>query len=123
MTEQQKKDIQRLRKYKRTYAEISEITGVSINTIKVFFHRNKQPDTIRCKFCGKNISQDDSFREKHFCDRRCYRRWWECQPGRKRTEYKKTCAICEQPFTAVSKKQQKYCSVACYQKAKKERSS
>ena len=119
MTEQQKKVILRLRKHGLSYADISNITGISVSTIKAHFYRHKQLDAIRCKLCGKIVPQGDSIREKHFCDSRCYGRWWRSQAERPRTVYKKECAFCGKPFKAVSKKQQKYCSRACFNAARK----
>ena len=123
MTEQQKKDILRFRDAGMSYRQISERTGISVSSIKTMVFRQKQTPArdqgIRCKWCGKIVPQPDTARVRHFCNRRCYVRWWQSTAEHPRTVYDKECAYCGKPFQSISNKKQKYCSADCYHAARK----
>ena len=72
MTEKQKSEIVKLRAKGMTYGDIADKLGVSINTVKSFYSRHKNPQELPavdvkencCKCCGKEISQNPHTREK-----------------------------------------------------------
>ena len=122
MTENQKKQIDVCRKNGLTISATADATGLSVSAIKSYCSRRneaEQPSEFHCKFCGAALMQTEKHREKHFCNQSCYFRWRYVQGDIKRTVYKKQCAHCGKTFDAVSKKEQKYCSRACFQKSRK----
>ena len=103
MTELQKKQIETCRENGLTFAEIADVTGLSVGAVKSYFSRKTQEETVvRCRFCGAVVAQPRSRREKHFCNQSCYFRWWYIQGDLKRTVYEKVCVYCGKPFTVES---------------------
>ncbi|MBQ7540921.1 MAG: RNA polymerase subunit sigma-70 [Clostridia bacterium] len=122
MTEKQKKQIDVCRENGLTISAIADVTGLSVSAIKSYCSRRNEaepPSDFHCKFCGAALMQTEKHREKHFCNQSCYFRWRYAQGDIKRTVYQKKCAHCGKPFTAASKKEQKYCSCACFYAARK----
>ena len=69
MTELQKKQIETCRENGLTFAEIADVTGLSVGAVKSHFSRKTHEETVvRCRFCGAVVSQPKSQREKHFCN-------------------------------------------------------
>ena len=121
MTENQKKHIDACRENGLTISATAAKTGLPLGTVKSYCRRKEQelqPDS-HCKFCGAELTQTEGHRRKHFCDQSCYFRWRYAQGDLKRTVYEKKCAYCGKTFTAASKKEQKYCSRACFYAARK----
>ena len=71
-----------------------------------------------CVNCGAPIQTPDYGREKQFCCRHCYNKWWHANHTA-RTAYNRICPVCGKEFTVRSNKSQKYCSANCYQAARK----
>ena len=120
MTERQKKQIDACRENGLTISATAAATGLPLGTVKSYCRRNdiEKPSDFHCKFCGAALMQTEKHREKHFCNQSCYFRWRYAQGDLKRTVYEKKCAYCGKQFTAASKKEQKYCSRACFQKSR-----
>jgi len=121
MTENQKKQIDECRDNGLTISSIADVTGLSVSAIKSYCSRRneaEQPSDFHCKLCGAALMQTEKHREKHFCNQSCYFRWRYSQGDLKRTVYEKQCAHCGKPFTAASKKEQKYCSRSCFYKSR-----
>ena len=124
MTLQQRNAILALRESGTSMRKIAETLGLPLNTVKSFCYRSKttQKETehlICCNYCGSIIKQKSNSTVRHFCDRHCYIKWWHCQSGRSRTVYHKECLYCGKLFDALSKKTQRYCSIACFQASRK----
>ena len=125
MTKKQMQQIDAGRASGQTYKEISESLGIPVSTIKSYFARatvqpKQEPMVIRkCQYCGTALEQKTVSRSARFCGNRCYRLWWEKHAARPRTVYEKVCAGCGKPFSTVSKKNQKYCSAACFYASRK----
>lgn len=124
MTLQQRNTILALRETGTSMRKIAELLGLPLNTVKSFCYRStnarKEPeDVICCNYCGSIIKQKSNTTIRHFCDRHCYNKWWHSQNERGRTVYHKKCLHCGKQFDVVSKKAQRYCSVSCYQAARK----
>ena len=120
MTENQKKKIIECREKGLTISETADATGLPLGTIKSYCRRREtepRPEN-HCKYCGAALTQKEGYKEKHFCSQSCYFRWRYERGELKRTVYEKKCAHCGKPFTAESKKEQKYCSRACFQKSR-----
>lgn len=115
MTEFQKNKIDECREKGLTISETADVMGLSVSAIKSYLSRKNE---TFCKYCGAVLTQTEGHKEKHFCNQSCYFRWRYAQGDLKRTEYKKKCAYGGKTFTAVSKKEQKYCSRACFRKSR-----
>ena len=70
------------------------------------------PKQNPCKWCGKELPPSRT-KTIHFCNGHCYNLWWHAN-REKRKAYHRTCLTCGKEFTVYSKKQQKYCSPACF---------
>lgn len=127
MREKQKSEIIRMRKNGTAFSKISEVTGISRNTVKSFCRRQNitiQPQTqaegisdkMYCKECGTKLYHVPGRKEPKFCSAACRIKWWNSHPeevNRKAT-YHFVCACCGKPFTAYGNKSRKYCSHDCY---------
>lgn len=127
MTERQKSEIVRMRELGVSYSKISDLTGVSRNTVKSFCKRKNitmktqietgnTSDKIYCKECGTELHQVSGRKTQKFCNTACRTKWWNAHPeevNRKAT-YNFICACCGKPFTAYGNKGRKFCSHSCY---------
>ena len=127
MTEKQKSEVIRMRKKGTSFSKISEITGVSRNTIKSFCRRKNitiqtqiqsegTGDKIYCKECKAQLYPLPGRKTPKFCSAACRTKWWNSHPEevKRRAIYSFTCAHCGKPFTAYGNKNRKFCSHSCY---------
>lgn len=121
MTDEQKKEIQRLRRSGAGYKKIAEKTGISINTVKTFCRRRSLAEKTNdgkqlCMCCGKPLIQTPGRREKKFCSDTCRTRWWSKHRSERvgKNDHLRTCAYCGKEFSAYGEPKRKYCSHACY---------
>ena len=134
MTEKQKSEIIRMREDGVSFSKISEITGISRNTIKSFCRRAdatqytestegteaekivKTEDGLNCKQCGKPLQLVPGRKIPKFCCKDCRTKWWNSHPEEvnKKAIYNFTCAGCGKNFTAYGNNGRKYCSHSCY---------
>lgn len=126
MTNEQKRQIVKLRSTGISYAKIGEALGISGNTVKTYCLRNNV--TIKekavpakaiptfCKECGAPITQTEKQKPRLFCSRACRENWWHSHPEqiKKKAVYDFRCAGCDKPFSAYGNKHRKYCSHECY---------
>lgn len=71
MTDNQKQQIKVLRESGESYARISRMTGLPVNSIKTYCRRNnlqganaeKNNETSACRYCGKAIEQNPGRKE------------------------------------------------------------
>ena len=103
------------------YKRIAAITGYSINTVKSVCRRNPETSEKRCLQCGNALIQPPHRKEKKFCSDKCRMAWWNSHPERvnRKAVYHFICAQCGQPFDSYGNDHRKYCSRACYAKARK----
>ena len=107
MTSAERDYIIRYRQSGKSCAEIARFLGLSANTVKSFCQRNSivpiAPNTQAsltalsetvCLYCGEKVKQQPHRKPKRFCSDACRLRWWH------------------------SSREQKYCSHACYIKAR-----
>ena len=118
MTDVQKADIIRLRSEGQSFGKIAAALELSVNTVKSFCSRNKYSRLCYC--CGTPIIQPPHTRQKKFCSNRCRMKWWYAHKDdvNRRAIYDFTCACCGQQFQAYGNDHRKYCSRACYIKAR-----
>lgn len=123
MTEKQKSEITRMRENGTAYNNISNLLGISINTVKSYCRRNniKPLDkTIAtediCLNCGKAITQHKKVKKRKFCCLECKTEWWNSHPEavRRKANYKLRCNSCGKDFISYGNKNRKYCSHECY---------
>ena len=123
MTEKQATLIDTLRqKRDRSMAQIAEITGLSVNTVKSWCRRHPLEDakTGVCRQCGTPIRQLPHRKPKRFCSDRCRYAWWAANPQarKNRTSYTHICKYCGSAFE-TDRAAGSYCSVECFAKARK----
>lgn len=127
MTSQERKLINEYRLKGLTNKQISEMTGISPNTIKVHFHRNPlSPTAIAdhkglCRQCGKPLTQTPHKKIKRYCSDRCRMTWWKENSNQmnKKAYYRIVCQQCGSVFESYGNPNRKYCSRACYALARK----
>ena len=125
MTEHQREEIQRLRLDGKSYTQISELLGLSRNTVKSVCQRNDFhslegadaiADLYHCCNCGVPILQTIGRKHRRFCCAACRRTWWGMHrdTGKKKTTDKIVCEYCGRSFEDYAKNHRKYCCHACY---------
>lgn len=127
MTEHQKSEIIRMRNKGMSFSQISDITGLSRNTVKSFCRRQNitaqsetpaeyMSDKLICKQCGKELHPTPGQKIPKFCSAACRTKWWNAHPEKvnRKAIYNFTCANCGKSFTAYGNKGRKFCSHECY---------
>uniref|UniRef100_UPI00405673B4 RNA polymerase subunit sigma-70 n=1 Tax=Agathobacter sp. TaxID=2021311 RepID=UPI00405673B4 len=137
MTEQQAKQIRKMREQGIGYRSIALTVGLSRDIVRNFcksrglsgygpaLTKNLQEQVMlgkACLYCGKEIEQPSTGRPKKFCSDKCRREWWKGHPeqvNRKDSAlYSAVCSRCGKEFLSYGNKNRKYCSHGCYIKAR-----
>ena len=129
MTNAERDYIIRYRQSGKSCAEIARILGLSANTVKSFCQRNSivpiAPNTQAslptlsetvCLCCGEKVTQQPHRKPKRFCSDACRLRWWHAHRDMEKNAVDRRCFYCGRVFR--SSREQKYCSHACYIKAR-----
>ena len=119
LTKDQKEKIIRFRGMGRSFGDIAAELGLSVNTVKSYFRRNKDICASNtCKTCGKSIIQPKGTREKKFCSDACRMKWWNSHRDEvnRKSAAAVTCACCGKEVIFYGKR--KYCSRSCYMSAR-----
>lgn len=128
-----------LRAEHKSYGEIAERTGLSVNTVKSYCLRHdlgdnriKGPLSSRnerlkpknepvplvgyCRDCG-SVFKQNRFGTKKYCSKLCQGRWLRKHGNGK---YKKVCPVCHKEFPVFdeTRKPRIYCSLDCYRTAR-----
>ncbi len=128
MTDNQKREITRLRNTKCSYSNISSTLNIPINTVKSYCRRHglgsnsgeeensTDIDALKCLCCGTVIPQIKGRKPKRFCSDRCRNKWWNTHLNqvKRRANYDFVCKYCKKAFVAYGNKGRKYCSHDCY---------
>ena len=133
MTEEQKRQIVKMRKDGDGYKTIATAVGLSRDAVRTFCKKRhmagfgeafvlndkeKADEYKRCLNCYGYIRQPKKGRHKKFCSEKCRREWWKTHPeeiNKKETAiYKLKCAHCDGDFISYGNKYRKYCSHNCY---------
>lgn len=122
MTNEQKEQILAYKRDGFGYKKIGKLMGLSENTIKSFYKRNKleenQIDVQNgiCPCCGEPIQVSTGRKQRKFCSDKCRMKWWNEHLDRvdKKANYEFVCAYCKKPFTAYGNAHRKYCCHECY---------
>ena len=131
MTEIQKKQILEMRQMGNTYRHIAITLSLLEGTVKSFCLRSErkgllspsqQPENLSCKQCGTEITQVAKRKKKLFCGNSCRQEWWNSHlylvSQSSKSLYHFTCPACGNSFTAYGNAKRKYCSHACYIRAR-----
>lgn len=122
MREKQRSEIIRMRQEGTAFSKISEITGISVNTVKSFCRR-KGVKVCRnvvhsggCMECGKPLLQADGRKRRKFCSDACRVKWWNSHPEavNRRAVYHFRCARCGKEFSSYGNASRRFCSHRCY---------
>lgn len=120
MTDEQKKNVERLRRQGKTPTEIAQRFGLTVNTVRIYCSRNNLTDDALknrrfCEQCGKLLSVEHG-RKKRFCSDACRMHWWNSHPElvHRKAFYAVTCQTCGKEFASYGNSHRKYCSRACY---------
>ena len=129
MTENEKDQIITYRKQGYGYSQISNLIGISKNSIKSFCKRHGLGGTVAyeasapepteesvCEQCGKPVRQNPGRKLKRFCSDKCRMKWWNTHQDqvKRKANYNYTCACCGKAFMAYGNSTRKYCSHECY---------
>ena len=127
MTDEQRLQIRNLRAEGYSYGRVSQMLGLSENTIKTFCRRNGLGGVVDapaptnaeghfCLCCGVPVQQMSGRKEKKFCSDRCRNKWWNShlEKVERKANYEFECPHCGKNFTAYGNKNRKYCSHECY---------
>ncbi len=122
MTDEQRYVVASYREHGYGYKKISQLTGVSENTIKSFCRRSElsvkkdKPDEVSCLCCGKTVPQLPGRKLKKICCNSCRNKWWNSNLHlvKRKAMYEFVCPTCGRPFSAYGNRNRKYCSHACY---------
>ena len=121
MINEQRERITALHQQGYGYIKISQMLGISDNTIRSFCRRNERGENTKaaastCKQCGRQINGLAGRKPRTFCSNACRSFWWnhhlECV--NRKAFYDFNCARCSKPFSAYGNKSRQYCSHACY---------
>ena len=130
MTSQEKQQVATLRARGISYKGIADTIGVSENCIKKYCQRNNlggsraqitvQSSEDLCPECGAELSRAHTGRHKRFCSDACRLAWWHKHPEElsHKAKYQYVCPTCGASFSAYGNTRRKYCSHACYIKAR-----
>lgn len=126
MDEMQKNQIAILRHSGFSYQRISNMLGLSINSVKSYCRRHQlggyKPNCSnynvisKCEQCGKPVKQNPGRKAKRFCCDKCRMKWWNSHPDQvnRKAVYEITCMYCGKKFISYGKKDRKYCCHECY---------
>lgn len=126
MTNVEKEKIRYLRCEGLGYRAIAARLGISENTVKSFCRRNnlsgiaKKEPVMVCRHCGQSLAPHPKHKKRKFCSEACRRAWWKAHPEliHKKAFYSLNCVCCKKDFLSYGNQTRKYCSHACYIKAR-----
>ena len=115
MTNARKQTIHTLRGQGQTTGQIAAALGMSVNTVKSFFRRERQGKDY-CKNCRVLLEQVSGGRRKIFCSDKCRYCWWNKHRDQmqQRAVYTMTCAGCGATFESYGNRNRKFCTHQCY---------
>ena len=126
MTNAERDYIIRYRQAGKSCAEIARVLGLSVNTVKSFCQRNRIAPSTRaelptlsemvCLCCGEKMELQTHRKPKRFCSDACRLHWWHAHRDMEKNAIDRRCFSCGRVFR--SSREQKYCSHACYIKAR-----
>lgn len=127
MTDQERSQIRTYQLDGLTPKQISELTGISQNTIKVHCHRYPVSKAEiadhkgMCRHCGRPLMQTPHKKAKRYCSDKCRMAWWKDNETKlnKKAFYRIVCQHCGTVFESYGKAERKYCSRGCYALARK----
>ncbi|MEY8390446.1 RNA polymerase subunit sigma-70 [Lachnospiraceae bacterium] len=126
MTDAQKENIRYLRGEGLGYRAIAARLGISENTVKSFCRRSgltgiAKPEPAHvCRQCGQPLVESPKRKGRKFCSEACRRAWWKehAELIDRKAFYSLFCAECGKEFLSYGNQKRKYCSHACYIKAR-----
>ncbi len=121
MTDNERKEVEKLRRVGLGYKKIASILDISINTVKSFCRRNNllspiQNDENNKKYlyCSIIIKQHPNRKEKKFCSDKCRMKWWNVKRKDRKATNTFKCLYCGVDFSVYGNAHRKFCSHECY---------
>lgn len=121
MTKEERSSIVELQKQGMGYRTISAKLGLNIHSVKSYCSRHPiNKNQKYCLQCGAPVQKLPHKKEKKFCSDKCRFAWWRShkEEMHHRSLITIPCAHCGESFEAYESSGRKYCSRACYGKAK-----
>ena len=127
MTKKEKETIQRLQSYGLGYVRISQITSISVDTVKSHCRAHPATSVTQidvenfCRNCGSPIDCSFPVRQRLFCSDKCRMEWWNSHQNRvnRKAWYTFKCCRCGSEFVSYGNNHRKYCSRKCYADARR----
>ncbi len=127
MTEEQKHQINEMRRHGCTYRHIADTLSLKEGAVKSYCLRAikrgllvipESTEKTFCKECGVSIEQIPKRKKRIFCSSLCRSKWWNAHLYLVRrspnTTHHFSCQHCGKDFTAYANPRRKYCSHQCY---------
>lgn len=121
MTKEERSLIVDLQKQGFGYRTIAAKLGLNLHSVKSYCARHPiNKNQKYCLQCGVPVEKLPHKKEKKFCSDKCRFAWWREHKDEmtRRSVTKLFCPVCGQSFEAYESSGRKYCSRACYGKAK-----
>lgn len=116
MTDNQKSQIDIMRRSGYGYVKIAKMISVSLNTVKSYCRRKNNIEEKEklpiCEECGKPLDKSKR-RNRRFCSNNCRMKWWN-KHSKSNMPYISNCACCGNEILMRRKNERKYCSHRCY---------
>jgi endogenous inhibitor of DNA gyrase (YacG/DUF329 family) len=125
VTIEEKNRVREMRMKGSTYADISRKLSINASTVRMYCNNNHLTDqdiekSSICICCGTEIVQPKKGGRKVFCSERCRSAWRRSTHRLHETVYHHVCEECGTEFETISNRLQRFCSVQCYRKHRKE---
>ena len=131
MDDRQRQQIRELREEGYGYGRIAQILEISENTIKTYCRRHglggvatnlasSEGKRQYCPCCKSVLELIPGRKPKKFCSDKCRMKWWNSHLDqvKRKANYSFVCPVCKKQFSVYGNANRKYCSHACYIKAR-----
>ena len=127
MTNQERSQIRAYQLEGLSPKQISELTGISHNTIRVHCYRHPVSKLEIadhkgvCRHCGKPLTQTPHKKARRYCSDKCRMAWWKDNDAKmnKKAFYPIVCRHCGTVFQSYGNAGRKFCSRRCYALARR----
>ena len=140
MTQEEKKQIGKMRAAGMSYARIAEALDISMNSVKSYCQRHglgagsmpethsepviagpPQSEATACEQCGSPVRQEAGRKKRRFCSDACRQAWWTVHRSEmnQRAMRHFVCENCGMQFSRYGVSDRRFCSRSCAALARK----